>query len=103
MENLKVKDIFVIKEIEHNGVKVTIKVDYDKMTLSLVERASGSWRDKKWNFSGRELNFMQGWQNILGAMSKAIGYGTILLEERREENLLESANIAKKVFGNEIK
>lgn len=101
MKDLTTKDLFVIKEIEHNGVKVTIKVDYDKMTLSLVEKDSGSWRDKKWNFSGRKLNYMQGWQNILEAMSKAIEYGTILLEERQEENLKATAETAKALFGND--
>lgn len=100
MKDLTTKDIFVIKEIEHNGIKVTIKVDYDNMTLSLVEKDSGSWQDKKWTFSGRELNCMQGWQNILEAMSKAVEYGTILLEQRQEEDFKATAETAKALFGN---
>lgn len=65
-----------IKTIEHKGVKVTIKVDFDAGTASLVEVQPHSrpfiYQDKHWIFGGRGLEYMNGWLNILEAMTVAV-------------------------------
>lgn len=60
-----------IRTIEHKGIKVTIKIDYDKGEASLVETSFGHG-DKKWLFSNRGLGYMLGWLNILEAMQIAV-------------------------------
>lgn len=59
-----------IRTIEHRGVKVTIKIDYDNGTASMVEM--GGFGAKKWVFAERGLAYMDGWKNILDAMQLAV-------------------------------
>lgn len=64
-----------IRTIEHKGIKVTIKIDYDRGTASLVEEngiTDFPWRNKMWVFADRGLEYMNGWQNILEAMQVAV-------------------------------
>lgn len=71
-----------IRTIEHKGVKVTIRIDYDKGTASLMERSlRGDWVAKNWLFQDRGLEYMNGWQDILGAMQEAVKQCKIALEE----------------------
>jgi hypothetical protein len=73
--------------IEHKEVKVTIKIDYDQGTLSLVENLHERYADKKWFFAGRGLAHMNGWQNILEAMQMAVAEG----KKRLESDLAEKS------------
>ena len=61
-----------IRTIEHKGVKVTIRINYDKGTASLMESVDGAWKPKKWLFAERGLEYMNGWQNVLEAMQVAV-------------------------------
>ena len=62
-----------IKTIEHNEVKVTVKIDYDLGTVSLVERSHrGEFVSKNWLFQDRGLEYMNGWLDILEAMTVAV-------------------------------
>lgn len=82
-----------IKTIEHNGIKVSVKIDYDKQTISLVERKNGgAYQDKAWYFSGRGVEYMKGWSDILEAMNYAAQYGKEQLKEHLE---LSQKNLAK--------
>lgn len=70
-----------IKTIEHKGVSVTVKIDYDLGTVSLVQRdKSGSFTTKNWIFQDRGLEYMNGWLDILKAMSVAVEEGKKELE-----------------------
>lgn len=59
-----------IRTIEYKGVKVSIKIDYDTGEAALVEL--GTYEDKKWVFSHRGLGYMDGWLNVLEAMTVAV-------------------------------
>lgn len=58
-----------IKTIEHKGVKVRFRIDYDNGKVDLVDEMNNA---KKWNFSGRTLDYMTGWLNVIDAMRVAI-------------------------------
>lgn len=60
-----------IRTIEHKGIKVSIKIDYDKGEASLVD-ALDNYKGKQWLFTKRGLEYMNGWQDILEAMQVAV-------------------------------
>lgn len=72
---------FEIRTIEHEGVKVSVQIDYDLRTITLVEKNGDSWRAKQYLFKGRPLEYMKGWRNILDAMEHAITTAESLLTE----------------------
>ncbi len=63
-----------IKTVEHKGIAVVVKIDYKAKTISLVE--SEGYGAKKWVFATREIEYMQGWQNVLDAMKYAVKEAT---------------------------
>ena len=75
-----------IETIEHKGVSISVKLDYDTGRASLVTRSDrGEWVSKNWLFENRELEYMQGWQDILEAMTVAVTYCQKKLEANSEE------------------
>lgn len=83
------RDMFVIKEIEYKGVKIFVKIDYKRKTVSLVDSTpanSTPYSDKKWVFSGRTRDYLGGWLNILEAMKRATILGDKLLKQREAED-----------------
>jgi hypothetical protein len=70
-----------IRTIEHKGVRVTFRINYDDGTAELVERIDGRWNVKQWVFKPRGLEYMNGWQDILEAMAVAVRQCKIALEE----------------------
>lgn len=72
-----------IKTVEHKGIKVMLKVDYDSGLVSLVERGMefGKYKKMEWVFAERGLEFMNSWLNILEVMSFAIKEGKKCLEQ----------------------
>lgn len=93
-----------IKTIETNGIKVTIKVDYDAGTVSLVERATSDigYTPKRYLFANRGVEYMQGWLNVLEAQAEAIKVAKKDLEEEQERKndmvtdvLMEATEIVK--------
>ncbi|MHA1401184.1 MAG: hypothetical protein ACTSQE_12615 [Candidatus Heimdallarchaeaceae archaeon] len=93
-----------IKTIEHKGIKVTVKIDYDNKEISLVEKRGRSYENKKWQFTNRGVNFVKSWKDILRAMDNAIGYGneqlTEFIEEQtnqKVEKMMELDNLAKDI------
>lgn len=74
-----------VRTIKTNDINVTILIDYDRGTLSLVEadpmNPANRWKGKKYFFANRELNYMNGWINILEAMMAAVEEGKKLLEK----------------------
>lgn len=73
-----------VKTITTNDIGITIMINYDLGTVSLVHREGdfeANWKPKKFVFAGRELNYMNGWLNILGAMEVAVKEGKRLLEK----------------------
>jgi len=69
-----------ITTIEFKGIKVTYKIDYDLGQVSLVEKNNTSWPTKQWIFKPREIEYLNGWQNILEAMQTAVAQAKKKLE-----------------------
>lgn len=63
-----------IKTIEHKGIRVRIKINYDTSVASLVEwqPANDSTKVKEWIFANRGLEYMGSWINIIEAMAHAV-------------------------------
>ena len=78
-----------IKTIETNGIKVTIKVDYDAGTVSLVcgsrgEKGNAPYSPKPYLFANRGVEYMQGWLNVLEAQAEAIKVAKKDLEDEQK-------------------
>lgn len=65
---------FEIRHYEKDGVKVIVQIDYDNEQISLVEHqrnvgkampVTQRYQPKKWMFVNREIEYMDGWRNIL--------------------------------------
>ncbi len=69
-----------IKTIEHKDIKVTVKIDFDKGEVSLVESFMGDFEPKKWVFATRGLEYMNGWIDIIDSMKFAVQYAKKELE-----------------------
>lgn len=71
-----------IKTYTHKGIDVMVKIDYHLERISLVECKSFTngaeqiFTPKSWVFASRELEYMEGWQNILSAMKNAVSDAT---------------------------
>lgn len=85
-----------IRTVEHKGIKVSIKIDYDNGIASLVD-PHDSYRGKRWLFSERGLEYMNGWQDILEAMQVAVKE----CKKELESNLAEKSKF-KEEFMKEV-
>jgi hypothetical protein len=83
------QDLLTYRQYDFHGIKVTVKIDRIKKAVSLVEydQRTNTFKDKKWEFIGRELGYMNGWLNILSAMKYAIGEAKKELEAVKEEDM----------------
>lgn len=89
----------IIKTIEHKGIRVMMKIDYDKGELSFMESNYGNWQNKNWVFANRGLEYMQGWLDILDAMKFAVGEGKKELEkDKNEKGKVMVDEIGKKIM-----
>lgn len=66
-----------IKTYEFYDIRVMVEINYDTKQISLIERAVENhpnypFRIKKWVFTARGLEYMNGWRNVLTAMNYAI-------------------------------
>lgn len=96
VENKKKFPLFIRKQIEHKGIKVTYQIDFKLHLISLVE---DDWRMKRWLFQNRWLSYMNWWKNILEAMKVAIEQAEKELKEYqdyRDKYILENAVVAYK-------
>ena len=92
----------VIEVYQHNyqGITVGVQIDYVHKQISLVEVESNKGNQtikvdgKQWLFKKRELEYMNGWRQILAAMESAIADAEaklkawVELEEKRKLELV---------------
>ena len=71
-----------VTEYTHKGVGVLVEIDYDEGTIALKDKESK--QAKKWLFSGRTIDYMQGWQDIFDAMKYAVSQATIALKKHQD-------------------
>lgn len=86
-----------ITTITTNGIDVNVKIDYSQKKISLVEPNGYHCDDKKWLFSGRGVEYMKGWHNILGAMAEGIIYGEKKLKAFIKKETAEKIKIAEEL------
>ena len=70
-------------------VHVNVHVNYHEGTVSLIDHNPhnpSSVKAKQWIFGGRELEYMQGWQDILDAMKSAVEDATKRLKDYQKAN-----------------
>lgn len=82
------EDIFVRRIYRYRGIAVIVEIDFLKRTISLVEATDeqGRFKNKKWLFAERGLEYMKGWRLILAAMDNAIMEASKELEELKEKD-----------------
>lgn len=93
-----------IKTIETKGIKIGVKINYDKGEVSLVERngcfRASDWKDKHFIFAGRGLEYMNGWLVVLEAMQVAIKEAKKDLEhDLAEKSKFEKDTMVKVING----
>ena len=73
------KHLEVLTFTKHK-IDVTVKIDYFRKTISLVQ-SNSNYNNKGYIFAERELGFMPTWLEIFDAMSYATKESTKLLKE----------------------
>lgn len=61
-----------IREYVKNNISVFVHIDFEHGHISLVEKSNQGYQRKQWLFAERQLEYMNGWLNILDAMQYAI-------------------------------
>lgn len=61
-------DLFVRRVYSSYGISVVVELDFVNETISLVEKDGSK---KLWDFTGRGVQYMNGWRNIMRAMEHA--------------------------------
>lgn len=61
-------DLFVRRVYTSYGISVVVELDFVNETISLVEKDGSK---KLWDFTGRGVQYMNGWRNIMRAMEHA--------------------------------
>lgn len=88
-----------IKTYEYAHIKIMVRIDFDKGTISLIEKLPPQFNDKttfhfkpkEYVFIERELEYMADWHNILNGMKHAITEATQELEEYLDHKQKEKA------------
>ena len=94
-ETSKTKTLFEAIEYTIKGIIVNIRIDYVAKKISVIER-NGS--DKRFLFSGREVEYIDGWAKVLDAIKEATQDAKKRLEARIEEEEKEKAYYIDKMF-----
>lgn len=91
--NLPIREIYVHEYVgKIQKVRVCILIDYGKRTISIVdsESACNSYgrevKTKKYIFSGREIEYMMGWHDIMDGTKSAITHAEAKLKEYIKES-----------------
>lgn len=90
-----------IKSYIQNGVRVVVKIDYQAKQISLVEVNDQSfpvsYPEKKWVFSKREIEYMDGWIDILDAMKHAVKEAKKELQAYIDEEENQKIELIRKI------
>ncbi len=89
------KTNLIIKTIEHKGITVSYKIDFDLRTLSLVEKNGKNWQTKQWVFPERTPEYLNSWINIMEAMQEAVIQAKLELDAHIEK---ETDELTEKII-----
>jgi len=74
----------------HKDITVYVRIDYVNNIIDIVEQTgNGDFRKKDYTFIGRGVEYMNGWKDILEAISKTIDHA----KKKYETNLAEVSRI----------
>ncbi len=79
----------------HKGIIIWVKIDYRNNRIDIVEpkdRDCGQFRKKEFIFVGRGVEYMNGWVDILEAVSEAVKDA----KKRYEKELAETSKFKEK-------
>lgn len=76
------KDLFVRRVYTKQGISVVVELDFVEKTVSLTDRNGDP---KKWLFTGRTPEYMEGWLAILRAMEFAVTEAKKVMDEITEK------------------
>ena len=83
-----------IRTIEHKGIKISYKIDFDKREISLVEKNNQNWQAQQFVFKEGGLEYITGWNNLLEAIQEVLAIAKKELDEEieidREEQRVKS-------------
>ena len=87
----------------YNGIVVKVEIDFEAEEVSIIDETK---KVKKWTFSGRGIEFMDAWCEILDAMKYAIGEAKKELQEqldiKKEEEIKYVSKMQKLIDDNPI-
>lgn len=98
------KNLLEIREYKFDdGTTILLKLDRRKKTASLVEwdDFARQYRDKKFRFTDRGSEYMNGWLNILYAMEHVIKDARKVMDGWDKEDTDKLVNIMVRVQGDE--
>lgn len=81
-------------------VAVSVHINYAEGHITLCDHNPANptaTQGKQWKFAKREIDFMQGWQDILDAMKAAVADATARLEAYQKQEEKEKALLAVKL------
>lgn len=84
-----------------NNIAVTVKIDYNRGKISLVEQDGEEYKPKKYVFAERRFEFMGSWMLILQAMTDAVDIATKKLEQYQLEKEDEVVELVGKIIKQE--
>lgn len=92
MTQHKIKETY---SYTHKGITIYVRIDYINNKISILECIDGlgsSFKKKDFTFINRGVEYMQGWRNILEAVSEA----TKDAQKKYEANLAEESKFHEK-------
>ena len=89
------RNLLTVKEYQYaDNIRIYVRTNFKTGKISLVEpRQDGTYGPKRFNFSERTIEYMQGWLNILACMKDAITLATADLKEYQEAENDIKANV----------
>ena len=87
---------------DYKNVKVAVRINFKAETVSLVELHPTDINTpvKKWVFADREIEYHQGWVDILEAMRMAMGEAFMELKEYQDARAVEMEQNVAQILGN---
>lgn len=77
-------DLFVRRVYSSYGINIVVELDFVNETISLVEK---NGEKKLWDFTGRSVDYMNGWRNIMHAMEYATAEAQKEMQAHIDEKL----------------
>lgn len=92
-------DLFVRRVYTYKGVNVVVNLDFVQRKVSLVEN---NGQNKKWLFSDRTPEYLNGWRLILQAMDHAVAEAKKEMDAFDEKKRDEFVELMVELSKNEV-